>query len=589
MRLSRIWKPVLFVAIAILAIALFGRSVLTRSSNANSIPQLVFVSPSDPATFNTPLNQSAFNIFGFINEGLLTQNGITTELEPALAESWKISEDKLKIVFTLREGLQWSDGHPLTADDVEFSYNDIYLNEKVPTGIRDILRVGDGYPSVRKIDDLHVEFTVPEPFAPFLRYAGGISILPKHALQKAVETTDEKGDLVLLTTWGTDTDPKEIVGAGYYRMTDYIPGQRVIFERNPYYWRKDETGESQPYVERIILQIIESDETQSIAFRSGELDSLDVKPESFSLLKKEEKKGKYTIYNGGPSAESRFVGFNLSKAKNEKGVPFVDPIKSKWFNDVRFRQAIAYAVNRDRMKNNIYRGLGAVQHSPIGVSSPYYLSPEEGLKTYDYNPQKAKDLFREMGFEYKDDGQLFDADNHPIRFNLLVKSEEKTRVDAAVQIQQDLKAIGIQADLQVLNFNTVLKHLRGRDWDAYVGGFGGGGVEPHSSFNIWYSGGSLHQFNQGPYPWEKSLQGWEVSDWEKEIDRLFQEGARELDESKRREIYGDFQKVVAENVPFLYLVNALSLEAVRDRIENIKFTSFGGAFWNLYELKVEED
>ncbi|MBP0017787.1 MAG: ABC transporter substrate-binding protein [Cyanobacteria bacterium SBLK] len=578
----------LFIAV-IVAIALFGRSVLTENSKVNPVSQLVFVSPSDPSTFNAPLNQSAFNIFGFINEGLLTQNGMTTELEPALAESWEISEDKRKIVFTLRKGLQWSDGAPLTADDVVFSYNNVYLNPKVPTGIRDILRVGDGYPSVRKIDDLHVEFTVPEPFAPFLRYAGGISILPKHALEKAVTTTDKNGDLALLTTWGTDTNPQEIVGAGYYRMTDYIPSQRVIFERNPYYWRKDESGNAQPYVEQIILQIIESDETQSIAFRSGELDSLEVRPEAFSLLKKEEKKGKYTIYNGGPASESRFFSLNLCKAKNAQGEPFVDPIKLKWFTDLRFRQAMAHAIDRDRMKNNIYRGLGVVQHSPIGVASPYYFSPEQGLKTYDYDPQKAKDLLLDAGFQYNEDGQLLDADNNLVRFNLLVKSEEKTRVDAAVQIQQDLQAIGVRADLQVLNFNTVIKNLRSRDWEAYVGGFGGGGIEPHSSFNIWYSGGTLHQFNQGQYPGEEPIQDWEVTDWEKEIDRLFQEGAGELDEAKRKEIYGKFQQVVAENVPFLYLVNALSLEAVRDRIQNIKFTSFGGAFWNLYELKAEAD
>jgi peptide/nickel transport system substrate-binding protein len=589
MRLSRLWKIGLFVMVAIVAIALFGRSVLTRNSNANPVSQLVFVSPSDPSTFNTPLNQSAFHIFGLINEGLLTQNGITTELEPALAESWQISEDKRKIIFTLREGLQWSDGAPLTADDVVFSYQDVYLNPKVPTGIRDILRVGEGYPSVRKIDDLRVEFTVPEPFAPFLRYAGGISILPKHALEKAVETTDKNGDLVLLTTWGTDSDPQEIVGAGYYRMTDYTPGQRIIFERNPYYWRKDESGISQPYVEKIVWQIIESDETQSIAFRSGELDSLDVRPEVFSLLKKEEEKGKYTIYNGGPASESRFLSLNLSKAKNSQGEPFVDPMKSQWFNELRFRQAMAYGIDRDRMKNNIYRGLGVVQHSPISVSSPYYFSPEQGLKTYNYDPQKAKELLQEAGFQYDREEQLLDADGNLVRFNLLVKSEEKTRVDAAVQIQQDLKAIGIQADLQVLNFNTVLKHLRSRDWEAYVGGFGGGGIEPHSSFNIWYSGGTLHQFNQGQYPGEEPIQDWEATEWEKEIDRLFEAGAGELDEAKRQEIYGQFQQVVAENVPFLYLVNALSLEAVRDRIQNVKFTAFGGAFWNLYELQVKQD
>ncbi|NEO26129.1 MAG: ABC transporter substrate-binding protein, partial [Kamptonema sp. SIO4C4] len=384
-------------------------------SQATPVSQLVFVSPSDPATFNAPLNTSTYSVFGFINEGLVTQNGITAELEPALAESWEISDDNLQIVFTLREGLQWSDGEPLTADDVVFSYNSIYLNEKVPTGIRDILRVGDSYPSVRKIDDRHVEFTVPQPFAPFLRYAGGISILPKHALQKSVETTDEEGNLRFLSKWSTDTDPRNVVGAGPYRMVSYTPSQRVIFERNPYYWREDEQGNQQPYIKRVILQIIESDEAQSIAFRSGQLDSLDVTPDAFRLLKQEEDRGNYTIYNGGPGLESRFLGFNLNQARNAEGEPFVDPIKSRWFNTLAFRQAVAYAVNRERMKNNIYRGLGVIQDSPFNVSSPYYRSAEEGLTVYRYNPEKAQELLQDAGFQYNEEGILLDADSHPHR------------------------------------------------------------------------------------------------------------------------------------------------------------------------------
>lgn len=559
-----------------------------RGGNAQSVPQIVFVSPSDPSTFNAPLNQSAFNVFWLINEGMVSQNGQTGELEPAMAESWEFSEDQRQITFTLREGLRWSDGEPLTADDVVFSYNDVYLNPGVPTGIKDILRVGDDFPTVEKVDERRVKFTVPEPFAPFLRYAGGIGILPKHALYEATQTTNDAGELAYLSTWGTDTDPQEIVGAGVYRLTTYVPGQRVILERNPYYWRQDDQGNEQPYIPRVVIQIIESDETQSIAFRSGELDNLSVQPEVFSLLKREEEKGKYTIYNGGPDLGSRLFGFNLSQASNAEGKPFVDPIKSAWFNNTQFRQAIAYSLNREKMKNNIYRGLGEVQHSPLSVQNPFYRSPEEGLPTYAYDPDQARQLFEAAGFEYDDEGLLHDGSGNRVKFQMLCKSEEKVRVDMAVQIQQDLKAVGIQADLQVLNFNTVVQNLRSRNWDSYVGGFGGGGVEPHSSFNIWYSGGSLHQFNQGPIPGQDPIENWQVSDWEKEIDRLFIEGSQELDEAKRKEIYGEFQQIVAEQVPFIYLVSAYTLEAVRDRIENIQFSALGGAFWNLYELDIAQ-
>lgn len=570
---------------------LTGCSLDRFKTQAAQVSQLVFVSPSDPSTFNPPLNDSLFSqiVYGLIFDSLIEQNGLTAELQPALAESWEISEDKKRITFTLREGLKWSDGEPFTVDDIVFSYNQIYLNPQIPSGQRDILRIGNSgaFPSVRKIDDRRVEFTVPEPFAPFLRYAGGVTILPKHILEKSVQTKDASGNLQFLSTWGSNTDPRQIIGNGPYRMVSYTPAQRIVFERNPNYWRKDDLGNAQPYIERIVVEIVQSEDSQLIQFRSGSLDSIGVPADKFSLLKREEERGNYTIYNGGPESGSRFIGFNLNKARNNKGKPFVDPIKSRWFNSLAFRQAVAYAIDRETMKNNIYRGLGAVQHSTIGVESPYYLSPQEGLKVYDYNPKKAKELLLGAGFKYNSQGELLDWDGNRVRFTLLVKAEEKPRVDAAVQIQQDLNGIGIKTDLQVLNFNTIVQKLQRRDWQAYVGGFGGGGVEPHSSFNIWASTGTLHQFNQGQLPGEAPIQGREVSDWEKEIDNLFDAGVKELDDKKRKEIYGRFQKIVAEQVPFIYLVNSLSLEAVRDRIKNIKFSALGGAFWNLYELKVE--
>ena len=123
-----------------------------------------------------------------------------------------------------------------------------------------------------------------------------------------------------------------------------------------------------------------------------------------------------------------------------------------------------------------------------------------------------------------------------------------------------------------------------------MGAFGGGGgVEPHSGFNIWYSRGSSHQFNQSPLPGEPPMEGWEASDWELEIDRLFEQGVQELDTAKRKEIYDRFQEIVQEQLPFFYLVNPLTFEAVRDRVENIQPSDLFGIFWNLYEIDVQQE
>ncbi|MEG4112726.1 MULTISPECIES: ABC transporter substrate-binding protein [unclassified Microcoleus] len=579
-----------WLAILLVAIATITLSACTPARSTNLANRLIVPTPSGPATFNYPLNQSAYSVFGYMYEGLINENGLTSELEPGLAESWEVSKDGKKIVFTLREGLKWSDGEPMTTDDIIFSYEKIYFNDKIPSGLKDTLRVGMSrqFPTVKKIDSRRVEFSVAEPFAPFIRYAGGIPILPAHILQEAVENTDADGKPKFLTTWGTDTDPKKIVGNGQYRMLSYTPNQRVVLERNPYFWRKDAEGNVQPYIQQIVWQIIENTDNQLLNFRSGDLDTLNVEPEVFPLLKREEKRGKYTVFNGGPDTGSVFMCFNLNKGRNAQNQPFVDPVKSRWFASKEFRQAIAYGINREAMTNNIYRGLGAPLHSPIPAQSPFYLSPEQGLKTYSYDLEKAKELLLSAGFKYNSEGQLLDADSNKVRFTLLMAAGKKVREQMGTQIKQDLGKLGMQIDTQFLSFNTYVEKLRlTRNWDTYLGGFTGG-TEPHSGYNIWSVNGTLHSFNQGPQSGEPPIKGWKVDDWEQKIDDLYVKASQELDEAKRKELYGETQRIIAEQVPFLYMVNPLTFEAVRDRVSGIRYSALGGAFWNLYELKIAE-
>lgn len=570
--------------------------ILTLTLNACSLLQpqdfsgLIVPTPSDAGTFNYPLNQSAYSVFGYIYDPLIRENGVTGELEPGLAESWEVSEDGQTITITLREGLKWSDGEKMTADDIIFSYNDIYLNDEIPTSFKDILRIGKsrGLPTVKKIDDRRVEFSTPEPFAPFIRYAGGLPILPAHALRESVVTKDEEGKPLFLEKWGTNTPTSEIIGNGMYRLQKHVPNQRIILEKNPFYWRKDTEGNPQPYIENIVWQVIQNSDTQLLNFRSGQLDTMEVQAEMFPLLKQEEKRGKYTIYNGGPTSDSSFVSFNLNKARNAEGKPFVEPFKSRWFNNNKFRQAIAYAIDRQAMTNNIYRGLGAPQHSPIPVTSPFYLSPEEGLKTYNYDPEKAKQLLLEAGFKYNTEGELLDAEGNRVEFTLLASAGNKVRELMATQINQDLAELGIKVNPQFLSFNTYVERLSlSRDWDAYLGGFRGGGIEPHGGYNIWSVNGRLHTFNQGQQPGEDPIEGWEIADWEQEIDDLYVKGSQVLDEAKRKEFYAKAQQIIAEQLPFIYMVNPLQFEAIRDRIQGIQYTELGGGFWNLYELKIK--
>ena len=551
--------------------------------------QLVFSILSDPKTFNPALSEESPNIFSLTFEGLTSQNGVTAEIEPALAESWQISEDKLRFVFTLREGLKWSDGEPLTADDVTFSYNEVYFNEKIPNSTRDVMRIGESraLPEVRKIGDRQVEFILPEPFAPFLRTTG-TSILPAHALRSAVNAEDDNGEPEFLSTWRIDTPPDQLVANGPYVLKSYRPNQRLIFQSNPYYWRNDSQGNPQPYIKRIVWEIVEKQDTALLQFRSGILDAIGVSPENFSLLKREEKRGDFTIYDGGPATGTTFIAFNLNKGRDpENDKPVVDPIKSRWFNSLKFRQAVAYAIDRKTMIDNTFRGLGESQNSHISVPSPYYLSPEEGLKAYKYNPEKAQELLLEAGFQYNDEGQLLDADGNPVRFTLLTNAGNQVREAMGAQIKQDLSKIGIQVDFQPIAFNALVEKISNSlDWDCHLIGFTGG-VEPNNGANFWSPKGRLHIFNLDKKGGTTFLAGWEVADWEAKINDLYIQGAQELDEQKRKAIYAESQKIVQEYLPVIHLVNPLSLQAVRNRVKGIQHTALGGAFWNIHELIVE--
>ncbi len=195
---------VVFVSLTLLLEGCQPTDFRTRVAQGS---QLALSTVTDPNTFNFANKNTFPNIFLFTYEGLTNENGVTGEIEPALAESWKISQDKQHVVFKLRPGLKWSDGEPLTADDVVFTYMNIVANPDIPTDAKEGIQIGSNkaFPNVRKLDELTVEFILPEPFAPLLRATAGpdgILIQPKHALESTLKAKGTDGNLKFLSTWG---------------------------------------------------------------------------------------------------------------------------------------------------------------------------------------------------------------------------------------------------------------------------------------------------------------------------------------------------------------------------------------------------
>jgi peptide/nickel transport system substrate-binding protein len=589
-----LWKPPLWRRwLALLLICCVGLTTgcspdqFIKADSTSS--RLVIANLSDPKTFNPVLNAEHPNIFLYAFRGLTDEDGVTGEVVPSLAESWEISEDGKTVVFTLRAGLKWSDGEPLTSEDVTFTFNEVIFNEAIPTSQRDVMRIGQQglLPAVRALDERRVEFVLPEPFAPFLRTME-IWIIPAHILRPSVEAKDADGNPLFLSTWGTDTDPTKIICNGPYRLKSYVNGERVIFERNPYYWGKGEQGEPQPYIEEFVWQLNPSTETMLLQFRSGDLDMLGVSPQYFALLKREEQRGNFTIHNAGEALGTSFLSFNLNRASRD-GKPLIDPIKSAWFNSPEFRQAVAYGIDRQTMINNIYQGLGRPQNSPISVQSPFYAPPEAGIPAYDYDPEKSKELLLSAGFQYNATGELEDAEGNRVRFTLITNSGNKIREAVGAQIKQDLAKLGMQVDFQPLAFNLLVDKLTDSlDWEAHILSLTGG-LDPNGGANVWALDGALHMFNQNAQAGQPPLEGWVAADWEKEIADLYIEGARTLDEAERKAIYQRTQYLTQTYLPFIYTVNPYNQGAVRNTVGNVKYSGVTQPYatWNINELTIE--
>jgi peptide/nickel transport system substrate-binding protein len=576
------WLVILLAFVTALAIIIYHQTTL--KINVTPTSEIIVPFPTEPTTFNPALIVESAYILNYTYEGLVKENA-RGEIEPNLAKSWQTSQDKKQVIYTLRKGLKWSDGKPLTAEDVVFTYNEIYRNPDIPTYAKDFFVIGKNrtLPTVRKLDNLRVEFTLSEPFAPFIR-ATKLEILPAHIFRESVKTKDQEGRPKFMSTWGTDTPPENIIVNGPYTIESYTPSQRIIFRKNPYYWRKDIQGNLQPYIERVIGQIISNQDTSLIQFRSGGLDYINVNTDYFSLLKHEESKGKFTIYNGGLFVGSTAITFNLNQG-SRNGQALVDPIKSRWFNTVEFRQAVAYGIDRQQILNNIYKGLGKLQNSPIAVQSKYY-SPVQTV--YEYNLQKAKKLLLKAGFKYNNQGQLLDEQGNIVRFSLMTNSTNNALQAMGVHIKQNLSSLGIAVDLNPVAASIFINKLTQTfDWECQLLEVAVG-QEPNDWANVWLPEAGWHFFNQESQAGQTPIIGRQVADWERKIGNLYIQAASEVDESKRKAIYVETQQITQQYLPFIYLVNPLSMVAVRNHIQGIEHSALIGTFWNSYDLKLTE-
>lgn len=525
--------------------------------------------------FNTKDNISA-QMSEIMYDGLVTTNPVTGETIPKLAKSFSVNGKEY--IVNLRHGLKWSDGKPITADDVVFTWQNIIFDGFGNTSTRDSVMIDGKLPTVEKIDDYTVKFVTPEPFAPFLRMLSS-PIAPKHIFQPAVSRGREYFDGFL----STNTNPKEFVTSGAFRLKEYVPAQRVVFERNPNYYEINKDGKKLPYLDKLVYLIVGDINNQVLKFEGGELDEISLQGANVARFKEMEKHSDFSVFNIGPDTGTMYLSMNMNNRKDEKGKYYVEPKKQVWFQDKNFRQAVDYALDRKNMVFNIANGLGYPLFTPETLNSIFL---NKKLKPYDKNIEKSKELLKKSGFTWDKAGHLIDRFGNHVEFDLYTNAGNTEREAIGVMVKQDLEDLGMKVNFKPIEFNSLVNKLMASlDWDMVIMGFTGSPLEPNGGKNVWLSDGTLHIFNQRL---ERDANSPRYA-FEKRIDYLYTQGALATKFEDRKKYYDEYQAIVYDEKPLIYIYSPIRIVALRNKFKNIYPTSLGGVTHNIEEVFIERE
>jgi peptide/nickel transport system substrate-binding protein len=528
---------------------------------------------SDPKTLNPVLavDESTREIIDCMNADLIHIDRATQKTEPALAKSWTVSRDGRTYTLQLRRGLRFSDGQPFDADDVVFSFQ-LYLDEKIHSSQRDLLVIGGKPISVEKIDDYTVRFQLPQPYAAAERLFDGLAIVPKHLLESPYKSG------TFAQTWGLSMPANQFAGLGAFRLKEYVPGQRVVLERNPYYWKTDSKGRRLPYIDQLVFLFVASEDAQVIRFQAGDTDILSrFSAENFAVLQREQATKGYSLEDLGPGLEYNFLFFNLNDLAGKK-LPQIAQ-KQWWFRDVRFRRAVSEAIDREGIVRLVYNGRATPIWSQVTPGNRMWV--DASLPDPPQSVEHARELLKNAGFSWNSAGGLLDSHAQPVEFSILTSSSNAQRSKIATIIQDDLAQLGMNVHVVSLDFGAMVDRLLNSfDYEAAMMGLASGDVDPTSEMNVWLSSGETHLWNL--------TESKPATPWEAQMDQLMNEQEVTLNYERRRQLYDHVQQIVAQELPIICMASPHILVGAKNRIGNFHPAILAPyALWNVDQLYVQ--
>jgi peptide/nickel transport system substrate-binding protein len=522
---------------------------------------------SEPRSFNRFVsNNQATEFFTVLTQAKLVRiNRHSWQIEPWLAEKWTVSPDNLTYTITLRDGVRWSDGMPFTSADVLFSFEAAYQKG----GVVGSALTFQGKPLKASAPDARtVAVTYPAPLTPGIRILDNLVIYPRHKLEAALRAGKFND------AWPATTPPGDLAGLGPFVLVEYVAGQRLVYDRNPNYWRRDERGEPLPYLDRIVIQIVPQQDAELVRLQSGQTDVMqqELRAQDIVTFRRLDEEGKTRVFDVGVSTTGDHFVFNLRPAKWDG-----DP-RAAWLPTKEFRQAISHAVDREAFANTVFLGEAVPIHGPITPGNRDWFWPD--IPRYQFSLERSRALLEGLGLRNRDgDEWLEDDRGTEARFTVEVFGDASVIERSAQVIRDDLRRVGIAMDVVPLEPNTVIQHVVAGKFDAALVAFGFSDVDPALSLDFWLSSGRSHLWNPG--------QDTPATAWEREIDALMQKQAITADLQERKKLFNEAQRIFAGNLPMLHFAAPRVYVAVSPRVTSMTpSASRPPVLWNAEAISV---
>ncbi|MGE5549476.1 MAG: ABC transporter substrate-binding protein [Bacteroidota bacterium] len=585
--MRRLWLVVLvclLMTTSVLAAPFVEKEDLTPSTKPVRGSTLHLALPASPQSFLLygALDNNAYTIIDRTMNGLVELHPVTFAVRPGLAESWEISPGGEEVIFHLRD-VKWSDGVPLTADDVVFTFENFVMNKVAKGNSVDRFTIVDTADGKKKpvqwikINNRTVKAVLPSPFGPFFMNLSAAYIYPKHKFQDKIDKNrpDSVNEL-----WLTNTNPKEIVASGPYRIASYVLDQKVVLERNPNYWKVDRFGNQLPYFDKLEYLIIKDAQVMLAKFMSGEIDYMAVSAADFPVLKGKERAGApFKVFMAQPTLPTPspvHIAFNYDVANpNLKGL----------FTNTDFRRAMEFLLDRARIIDEVYNGLAIPGGGLVLPSNKAFYNPKIEAIMRPYDPRQANAILDKLGLKNKDrDGFRLFPDGKRIEFTLTVASAPQDHQDIGLIFKEALEKAGIKVNLQILDAALVGNMFGAGNFEAGIRAFGN---QPDLELRkaIWQPGTQLYYWHYSTLDRDKlAAITKNMTDWEKRLYTLFDMGSITTDPAKRKAIYDEVQEIYYDVVPVLFVCKQMNLWSANNSIGNFSQDKQGIVYFAPYTV-----